>query len=70
MEQIGKAPGTLFSINAETGFRGVCKDMARDKFQATLCYEGEKHYCGSHPDAASAARAFDAKARELGIAEE
>jgi len=48
-------------------FKGVNKHCAR--WQATLCFSGKTLYLGTHDEEEDAARAHDAKARELGIAE-
>jgi len=63
-----RPPGSLFEINATAGYRGVYNH--KDKFQSRVCYAGVKYSCGTHETAEAAARSFDAKARELGVAEE
>ena len=58
---------------SNSGFKGVyvMTDRSRAKrFKVRIGHKGAKINCGTHDTAEAAARAYDAKARELGIAEE
>ena len=50
-----------------TGYWGVSSNGARNRFDVTLYHEGKHHRLGVYRDMVTAARAYDAKARELGF---
>jgi hypothetical protein len=50
-----------------TGYWGVTANGAGNRFTVTLHYDGVIYRLGTYRDAETAARAFDAKARELGF---
>jgi hypothetical protein len=50
-----------------TGYWGVTANGARNRFSVSLYYDGRKYAFGWFKDVGEAARAYDAKARELGL---
>ena len=52
---------------SSTGYWGVTANSARNRFLATLYHDGRHYSLKIHRDPESAARAYDAKARELGF---
>ena len=52
---------------SNTGYWGVTANGARNRFYAALTYRGRRYILGIHRDPESAARAYDAKGRELGF---
>ena len=63
--------GGFAARSAKTGFFGVheklLKDGRRIKYTAKLVFKGVRTYCGVYNKTEEAARAYDAKARELGV---
>lgn len=51
--------------NNTSGFKGVHWDGSHKKWRALIKFEGKKFYAGRFSDVIDAARAYDAKAREL-----
>ena len=50
---------------SKSSFRGVCWIKSHLKWRVVVCHEGKQKYAGSYADEVEAARAYDAKAREL-----
>lgn len=50
-----------------TGFRGVCviKDAVENKFRAYINYNKKREELGCYPDSVLAAKAYDARAKEI-----
>ena len=48
-----------------SGYRGVNKQTISSSWVARICHRGQTFHLGSHPTPEAAARAYDAKAREL-----
>jgi hypothetical protein len=48
-----------------SGYKGVAWHRRDQRWQARISFEGRRHQIGYFGDAAAAARAYDAKAREL-----
>jgi hypothetical protein len=53
------------SINSSSQYKGVMWDKRRSKWQAQIGHNGKKIFIGYFDDEESAARAYDAKAKEL-----
>jgi len=51
--------------NNTTGYKGVNYDKQMKKYRALIYYEGKKHHIGLFNTAEEAARAYDAKAKEI-----
>lgn len=51
--------------NNTSGFKGVSWSSDKNKWMAQLVVSGRKHFLGYHADREDAARAYDAKAKEL-----
>jgi hypothetical protein len=50
---------------SRSGYRGVNRQVLASTWVARICYRGQQIDLGSYPTAEQAARAYDAKAREL-----
>ena len=50
-----------------SSYRGVSWSKRHGKWSAEICHEGRHHYLGSFVDEADAARAYDARARQLHV---
>lgn len=48
-------------------FRGVCFDKSKDRWRAALTFKGKKYSLGRHKTQKAAARAYDKKAKNLGV---
>lgn len=52
---------------SNTGYWGVSSNGARNRFDVTLYHDGKHYRLGVYRDMDDAARAYDAKGRELGF---
>ena len=53
-----------------SGFTGVCLRSRTNRWEACVTLSGKRYFCGTHEGEGEAARAYDKKARKLGIEEE
>lgn len=55
----------LQSIKNRSGYKGVHEGAGKNKWQAEICFQNKRFTLGTHMTPEDAARAYDAKAREL-----
>jgi len=66
----GPKLGPSWGPRTNTGYWGVTANGAGNRFTVSLYYDGRKYAFGWFKDVVEAARAYDAKAREVGLPSE
>lgn len=54
-----------FNRNSTSQYRGVYKDLRKDRWRAGIAYKGRRYWLGYFQSETEAAKAYDAKAKEL-----